>query len=84
MRTRAGRLRQRSDDGPGLVRDAPAEGASFVQRLLRRAHEAWEGEALQAALRRVHNWVGRHRSKILIAILTVVGTAFVAQGSGIL
>lgn len=128
-------------------RDAPVEGASVVQRLLRRAHDAWEGEALwvaavigfwagpnpslvlfslttilasgavltmqigaavvfivtslavvevvlisnlvapagtQAALRRAHDWVGRHRSKILIVILTLVGTAFVAQGSGIL
>jgi Sap, sulfolipid-1-addressing protein len=128
-------------------RDAPVEGASVVQRLLRRAHDAWEGEALwvaavigfwagpnpslvlfslttilasgavltmqigaavvfivtslavvevvlvsnlvapagtQAALRRVHDWVGRHRSKILIVILALVGTAFVAQGSGIL
>ena len=128
-------------------RDVPADGASVTQRLLKRAHDAWEGEALwvaavigfwagpnpslvmfslttilasgamftmqigaavvfivtslavveivlisnliapagtQAALRRVHDAVGRYRSQLLIAILTLVGTAFVAQGSGIL
>jgi hypothetical protein len=128
-------------------RDAPADGASVTQRLLKRAHDAWEGEALwvaavigfwagpnpslvmfslttilasgamftmqigaavvfivtslavveivlisnlvapagtQAVLRRVHDAVGRYRSQLLIAILILVGAAFVAQGTGIL
>jgi hypothetical protein len=127
--------------------DAPAEGASATQRLLRRAHRAWESGALwvafvigfwagpnpslvmfslatilasgavigaqigaavvfvvvslavveivlisnllaptktQAALRLVHDWVGGYRTPILVAILTLVGFAFVAQGTGIL
>jgi hypothetical protein len=127
--------------------DAPAEGASAMQRLLRRAHRAWESGALwvafvigfwagpnpslvmfslatilasgavigaqigaavvfvvvslavveivlisnllaptktQAALRLVHDWVGGYRTPILVAILTLVGFAFVAQGTGIL
>jgi hypothetical protein len=127
--------------------DAPAEGASATQRLLRRAHSAWESGALwvafvigfwagpnpslvmfslatilasgavigaqigaavvfvvvslavveivlisnllaptktQAALRLVHDWVGGYRTPILVAILTLVGFAFVAQGTGIL
>jgi hypothetical protein len=127
--------------------DAPAEGASAMQRLLGRAHRAWESGALwvafvigfwagpnpslvmfslatilasgavigaqigaavvfvvvslavveivlisnvlaptktQAALRRVHDWVGGYRTPILVAILTLVGFAFVAQGTGIL
>jgi hypothetical protein len=38
----------------------------------------------QSALRRVHDWVGGYRSPILVAILTLVGMAFVAQGTGIL
>lgn len=38
----------------------------------------------QAALRRVHDWVGGYRSQIVIAILTLVGCVFVAQGAGIL
>ncbi len=128
-------------------RDAPAEGASITQRFLRRAHDAWESDALwvavvigfwagpnpslvlfsltailasgavltmqigaavvfivvslavveivlisnlvapaatAVALRRVHDWVARRRSHILVAILTLVGMAFVAQGTGIL
>jgi len=127
--------------------DAPAEGASATQRLLGRAHRAWESGALwvafvigfwagpnpslvmfslatilasgavigaqigaavvfvvvslavveivlisnllaptktQAALRLVHDWVGGYRTPILVAILTLVGFAFVAQGTGIL
>lgn len=127
--------------------DAPAKGASATQRLLRRAHRAWESGALwvafvigfwagpnpslvmfslatilasgavigaqigaavvfvvvslavveivlisnvlaptktQAALRLVHDWVGGYRTPILVAILTLVGFAFVAQGTGIL
>jgi len=127
--------------------DAPAEGASATQRLLGRAHRAWESGALwvafvigfwagpnpslvmfslatilasgavigaqigaavvfvvvslavveivlisnllapartQAALRLVHDWVGGYRTAILVAILTLVGFAFVAQGTGIL
>ena len=36
----------------------------------------------QAALRRVHDWVGGYRTQILVAILTLVGLAFVVQGSG--
>jgi hypothetical protein len=127
--------------------DAPAEGASLMQRLLGRANRAWESGALwvafvigfwagpnpslvmfslatilasgavtgaqigaavvfvvvslavveivlisnllaptktQAALRLVHDWVGGYRTQILVAILTLVGIAFVAQGTGIL
>jgi hypothetical protein len=127
--------------------DAPEEGASATQRLLRRAYGAWESGALwvafvigfwagpnpslvmfslatilasgavigaqigaavvfvvvslavveivlisnllaptktQAALRLVHDWVGGYRTQILVAILTLVGIAFVAQGTGIL
>jgi hypothetical protein len=127
--------------------DAPAEGASATQRLLRRASRAWESGALwvafvigfwagpnpslvmfslatilasgavigaqigaavvfvivslavveivlisnllaptrtQATLRVVHDWVGGYRTPILMAILTLVGLAFVAQGTGIL
>ena len=128
-------------------RDAPAEGGSPAQRLLGRAHRAWESGALwvaavigfwagpnpslvtfslatilasgaafgaqigaaivfivvslavveivllcnlvtpaktQAALRRVHDWVGGYRLQIVLAILTLVGLAFVAQGLGLL
>lgn len=127
--------------------DAPAEGASLMQRLLGRANRAWESGALwvafvigfwagpnpslvmfslatilasgaaigaqigaavvfvvvslavveivlisnllaptktQAALRLVHDWVRGYRTPILVAILTLVGFAFVAQGTGIL
>ena len=126
--------------------DAPAEGGSPFQRLLGRAHRAWESGALwvalaigfwagpnpslvvfslaailssgavigaqigaaivfiavslavveivlisnllapnrtQAALRRVHDWVGGRRSQLVVAILALVGLAFVAQGSGL-
>jgi Sap, sulfolipid-1-addressing protein len=38
----------------------------------------------QAALRRLHDWVRGYRRQILVAILTLVGIAFVAQGTGIL
>jgi len=38
----------------------------------------------QAALRLAHDWVGGYRTPILVAILTLVGFAFVAQGTGIL
>jgi hypothetical protein len=38
----------------------------------------------QAALRLVHDWVGGYRTQILAAILTLVGIAFVAHGTGIL
>jgi len=38
----------------------------------------------QAALRRVHDWVRGYRPQILVAILTLVGIVFVAQGAGIL
>jgi hypothetical protein len=38
----------------------------------------------QATLRTVHDWVGGYRTPILVAILTLVGVAFVAQGTGIL
>jgi hypothetical protein len=125
--------------------DAPAEGGSVIQRLLGRAHNAWESGALwvaavigfwagpnpslvmfslatilasgaaigaqiggavvfivaslavveivlisnlvaptktQAALRLVHDWVGGYRQQILVAILTLVGIVFVAQGTG--
>jgi hypothetical protein len=127
--------------------DAPAHGASAIQRLLGRAHRAWESGALwvafvigfwagpnpslvmfslatilasgaaigsqlaaavvfivvslavvefvlisnlvapaktQATLRLVHDWVRAYRSQILVAILTLVGIAFVAQGAGVL
>jgi hypothetical protein len=128
-------------------RDAPADGGSVVQRLLGRAHRAWESGALwvalvigfwagpnpslvvfslatilasgaalgtqlaaavlfvvvslavvevvlvcnllapsttHVALRRVHDWVGGYRQPILVAILALVGLAFVAQGAGVL
>lgn len=38
----------------------------------------------QAALRRVHDWVRGYRQQIVVAILTLVGMAFIAQGAGIL
>jgi hypothetical protein len=38
----------------------------------------------QAALRKVHDWVGGYRQQIVVAIVTVVGLAFVAQGTGLL
>jgi hypothetical protein len=128
-------------------KDAPADGGSALQRLLARAHDAWESGALwvaavigfwagpnpslvlfalttilasgaaigtqigvavvfivvslavveivllcnvvtptktQAALRGVHDWVGGYRTQIVVAILTLVGLAFVAQGTGML
>lgn len=126
--------------------EAPTEGGSVFQRLLGRAHRAWESGALwvslaigfwagpnpslvvfslaailssgavigaqigaaivfvavslavveivlisnlvapnrtQAALRRVHDWVGGRRRQIVVAILALVGLAFVAQGTGL-
>jgi Sap, sulfolipid-1-addressing protein len=128
-------------------RDAPAEGGSAIQRLLGRAHNAWESGALwvafvigfwagpnpslvmfslatilasgaaigtqigaavvfivvslavveivlisnllaptktEAALRRLHDWVGGYRRQIVVVILTLVGLAFVGQGTGVL
>lgn len=128
-------------------RDAPEAGGSVIQRLLGRAHGAWEGGALwvafvigfwagpnpslvmfslatilgsgaaigaqigaavvfiavslalveivlicnllaptrtQAALRRLHDWVGGYRQLIVVAILTLMGLAFVAQGARLL
>ncbi|MEZ0051412.1 hypothetical protein ABIA30_002410 [Mycobacterium sp. MAA66] len=128
-------------------KDAPADGGSALQRLLARAHDAWESGALwvaavigfwagpnpslvlfalttilasgaaigtqigvavvfivvslavveivllcnvvtptktQAVLRGVHDWVGGYRTQIVVAILTLVGLAFVAQGTGML
>ena len=125
--------------------DAPAEGGSAIQRLLGRAHNAWESGALwvafvigfwagpnpslvtfalaailatgapigtqiggaavfileslavveivlisnlvaptktQAALRQLHDWVRGYRRQILVAILTLVGIALLAQGTG--
>ena len=38
----------------------------------------------QAALRRLHDWVAGYRQLIVVAILTLVGLAFVAQGAGVL
>jgi hypothetical protein len=38
--------------------------------------------ATHAALRRVHDWVGGRRQLIVVAILALVGLAFVAQGTG--
>jgi hypothetical protein len=38
----------------------------------------------QATLRRVHDWVRGYRRQILVAILTLVGIAFVGQGAGLL
>lgn len=38
----------------------------------------------QAALRRLHDWVRGYRQQIVVAILTLVGMAFIAQGTGIL
>ena len=38
----------------------------------------------QAALRKVHDWVGGYRQQIVVAIMTLVGLAFVAQGTGLL
>jgi hypothetical protein len=127
--------------------EAPAEGGSAIQRLLARAHNAWESGALwvaavigfwagpnpslvmfslatilasgaaigtqigaavvfivvslavveivlisnlaapaktHAVLRRVHVWVRGYRRQILVAILTLVGIAFVSQGAGVL
>ena len=127
--------------------DAPAEGATLRQRLLSRAHHAWEGGDLwvaavigfwagpnpslvlfalttilasgaaigvqisvavvfilvslavvevvllcnvvapaktQAALQNVHDWVGGYRQQIVLAILALVGLAFIAKGAGLL
>jgi hypothetical protein len=38
----------------------------------------------QAGLRRLHDWVRGYRQQILVAILTLVGIAFVGQGTGFL
>ena len=38
----------------------------------------------QAALRNVHDWVRGYRRQIVVAIVTLVGLAFVAQGAGLL
>jgi hypothetical protein len=38
----------------------------------------------QSALRRLHDWVRGYRQQILVAILTLVGIAFVGQGMGFL
>ncbi|SEA77296.1 MULTISPECIES: GAP family protein [unclassified Mycobacterium] len=38
----------------------------------------------QAALRKVHDWVGGYRQQIVVAIVTLVGLAFIAQGAGLL
>jgi hypothetical protein len=38
----------------------------------------------QAALRRLHDWVRGYRQQMLVAILTLVGIAFVGQGMGFL
>ena len=38
----------------------------------------------QAALRKVHDRVGGYRQQIVVAIVTLVGLAFVAQGTGLL
>jgi hypothetical protein len=38
----------------------------------------------QAALRRLHDWVGGYRQLIVVAILTLMGLAFVAQGARLL
>ena len=128
-------------------KDAEREGASLGQRLLARAHDAWEGGALwvaavigfwagpnpslvlfalaviltsgatlgaqvavaavfvvvslavveavllcnvvapaktEVALRRVHDWVGARRTRIVVLILTMVGCVFIAQGTGLL
>jgi hypothetical protein len=38
----------------------------------------------QAALRRPHDWVRGYRRQIVVAILTLVAMAFIAQGAGVL
>lgn len=38
----------------------------------------------EVALRRVHDWVGGYRTTVVVAILALVGLAFVAQGTGVL
>ncbi|MBN9636875.1 MAG: GAP family protein [Actinobacteria bacterium] len=128
-------------------REAPLEGASAAQRLLARAHHAWESGALwvaavvgfwagpnpslvlfalttilasgaaigtqlgvamvfivmslavvevvllcnvvtpaktQVVLRKVHDWARGYQQQILVAIMTLVGLAFVAKGTGLL
>jgi hypothetical protein len=61
-----------------------------------RANSAWESGFVgcvlisnlvaptktQAALRLLHDWVRGYRRQILVAILTLVGIALVAQGTG--
>lgn len=38
----------------------------------------------QAALQKVHDWVGGYRQQIVSAILALVGLAFIAKGTGLL
>lgn len=38
----------------------------------------------QAALRKVHDWARGYQQQIVVAIMTLVGLAFVAQGAGLL
>ncbi|QNJ93528.1 GAP family protein [Mycolicibacterium fluoranthenivorans] len=61
-------------------RDAPAEGGSAIQRLLGRAHHAWESGALWVAAV-IGFWAGPNPSLVTFSLATILasGAAFGAQ-----
>lgn len=81
------RIRQRShvhaDVGSPVSRllnrgkDAPAEGASVMQRLLRRAHSAWDSGALWVAVA-IGFWAGPNPSLVTFSLATIL-----ASGAGL-
>ena len=61
-------------------REAPTDGASLVQRILARAHAAWEGGALWVALA-IGFWAGPNPSLVMFSLAAILasGAAFGAQ-----
>jgi hypothetical protein len=53
--------------------DAPAEGGSVFQRLLGRAHNAWESGALWVAFL-IGYWVGPNPTLVLLALATILAS----------
>jgi hypothetical protein len=53
--------------------DAPAEGGSLIQRLLGRAHNAWESGALWVAFL-IGYWAGPNPSLVLLALTTILAS----------
>jgi hypothetical protein len=54
-------------------REAPADGGSAAQRLLGRAHNAWESGALWVALV-IGFWAGPNPSLVLFSLATILGS----------